>query len=237
MNWAKNTSKARLAHHNKMGGYWAEIGDKIEDATKVKAHLSKDQSAAAGQAHLHKGNEIVDLLAKEAAPRYHQGDIDGYIKQIENSAKMIAKIAMRLGALIEGVGITLIPRNPNLPTVEKYRNGRSHCFQWCHSQTKWVCCDCGAWAHRRNLKQATKRTCPGPSRRIDHIHHTGCGQPGRWVNPHPYSIAADAGAMPSTSASDYKSYVQVGRITPPSGTDSWPVFTRPPRGNSTSQGG
>ena len=50
-----------------MAGLWLRACFDDVKATKVKAHLTKAHAESLGKSDHHRGNEVVDLLAKEAA--------------------------------------------------------------------------------------------------------------------------------------------------------------------------
>ena len=77
----------RMGHRNPMGGFWADIGNKVASITKVKAHLSKASADLAGEGQHHQCNLIVDLLAKAALPQFNHVEIDCYLKTLEPKLK------------------------------------------------------------------------------------------------------------------------------------------------------
>ncbi len=58
----------RVSYNKQLAGMWVQCGDNIAAAIKVKLHFSKEQSAARGEGHLHRGNQMVDSIVERARP-------------------------------------------------------------------------------------------------------------------------------------------------------------------------
>ncbi len=55
-----------------------QIRQNIDQAINVQSFLTKERAAARGEAHLHRGNELVDSIADRARPAFVEHALDEY---------------------------------------------------------------------------------------------------------------------------------------------------------------
>ncbi len=58
---------------------WTQVGDRTIELIKVKSHQTVAQSETLNQAHLHRGNEIVDNLATATRPELKEHELAEYV--------------------------------------------------------------------------------------------------------------------------------------------------------------
>ncbi len=61
-------------------GMWTQVGDRTIELIKVKSHQTVLQSETLNQAHLHRGNQIVDNLASATRPEFNEHELARYFK-------------------------------------------------------------------------------------------------------------------------------------------------------------
>ena len=108
---------------------------------KVKAHCSRDESAARGQADLHDGNQLVD---------WHCGVMAGAVDKLVR-VKYEADLSKKIKVL-RGIGVGLAQMDwPDWSkagkaptgTVANKRWGHQHSIVWSGVYRQWRCRTCG----------------------------------------------------------------------------------------------
>lgn len=162
----------QLNHKNAMGGFWADVGDSVKCIHKVKARTTKEESEALGQGHLYKGNNWVDLLAKEAVGRYSESEITGYLKTMDPKKKTLEAFTKRLTDTADSINVHQMGRCSHTPMPGSKIRRRPHSFRWNQELGRYICAECGTWTRSGTRQRAALRTCPGKSRFIDGLHHS-----------------------------------------------------------------
>jgi hypothetical protein len=123
-----------------MAGLWLRVRFEDIKATKVKAHLTHAQAVKVGHGAHHKGNEVVDLLAKEAATLHKDlatiADKQGaFLKGLREHYRKVA----RLLGMWKGKQTTAkhptAEGKPKLPLA-------THDLAWIPQFRVWQCQDC-----------------------------------------------------------------------------------------------
>ena len=158
----------RLGYRNPMGGFWADIGCKVGNITKVKAHLSKAAATLGGEGHHHHGNYVVDILAKAALPQYNHVDIECYLKGLGPKFLNLCLLSRRLSVLSGRINFKSLTRMKGARIAGGRPARTPHNYRWCGGLARFICMDCGKCL--RNREGIRDRACPGSSKILDEAH-------------------------------------------------------------------
>jgi hypothetical protein len=158
----------RMGHRNPMGGFWADIGNKVASVTKVKAHLSKAAADLAGEGQHHQGNLVVDLLAKAALPQYNHVEIDSYLKILEPKFKALCGLSKRISELSGRINFKALTKLKDARPAGSQPARAPHRYRWCAGLGRFVCMDCGKCLRDKAVR--CDRACPGTSKVLVEAH-------------------------------------------------------------------
>ena len=151
-----------------MGGFWADIGCKVGNITKVKAHLSKAAAISVGEGHHHHGNYVVDMLAKDALPQYNRVDIECYLQGLGPKFLDMCLLSRRLSELSGRINIKSMTRIKGARTAGSRPSRTPHQYRWCGGLARFICMDCGKCLRDREVHR--DKACPGISKILAEAH-------------------------------------------------------------------
>ena len=138
-------------HSSPHAGIWRGIDRKrLAEVVKVKAHLTKAAAEATGHGEHWHGNQLVDLLAKEAARGY--STTEAQVKEYERSVKLEAALLRTAAKLlvawpVQAPDLKHLTRAAKQPR-KKVLGGKRHNFVWLQHLRVWRCSECGITKRR-----------------------------------------------------------------------------------------
>jgi hypothetical protein len=154
------------SYRAKYGGAFRQGKGILTQAVKVKAHLSKDEAAARGQAHLWEGNQQADNEANRA--RAHVGPAGlAYIAQQKERFSALVTLLHDI--------VACLPATHEIEKPKVYRALRAarrqpdpHDYTWLRH--RWQCSKCGHRSSTRRLRG--HQGCAALARLSSGLHNT-----------------------------------------------------------------
>ncbi len=185
---------AGLEYRNPYGGKWAQmgaievergLGQIVTAMVKIKAHQTKEQAAANGDAglYLFRGNEKADIEAGHAAGAMERVEREAYLKQLEGKVRRLRLLAKALHKMAWTDTKMAGLKKAGPKAVKTLPRMEDHGMVWWQGRNKWGCGKCGRWAEgdkggARKRLQKKKCVSEGLLADVDGSHQVWLG----WID-------------------------------------------------------